>query len=60
MVLRVGDHGVGMPQSVDVSGMGLMIMKHRANLMGAQSNADSPAGNETPEICLMEAPRHAG
>ena len=40
--------------------MGLKIMKHRADLIGAQLNVESRAGNGTTVICLMEAHCHAG
>jgi signal transduction histidine kinase len=60
VVLRVGDNGVGMQQPMAASGMGLKIMKHRADLIGAQLNVESRAGNGTTVICLMEAHCHAG
>ena len=53
--LTVEDDGLGMPEVVDPlsEGMGLRIMRHRANLIGAKFTVDTPAEGGTRITCRV-------
>lgn len=53
LVLRIRDDGIGMAAVPDGPGMGLAIMRHRADLIGAELRVESESGMGTSVICIL-------
>jgi signal transduction histidine kinase len=53
LVLEVRDDGKGMQQKNTGKGMGLDIMRHRANVIGARFQIESVAGRGTTVTCTL-------
>jgi two-component system, chemotaxis family, CheB/CheR fusion protein len=61
LTLRVQDDGIGLPEpSLDITGMGLKIMRYRAGLINAHLSVDSavPVGTAVTCTCRKD-PHHA-
>jgi len=57
VVLRVADDGVGLgPDARQGQGMGLRIMRHRANAVGGRLRIQRPPGGGTAVVCTLPAP----
>jgi len=58
IVLSIHDNGIGMHRKGSYeNGMGLRIMKHRADVIGAVLQIDSARGKGTTVSCLLPLPR---
>jgi signal transduction histidine kinase len=53
LVLNVRDDGSGMPATSPGTGMGLAIMRHRAELIGATLKVESESGSGTSVTCVI-------
>ncbi len=59
-VLEVRDRGIGFdPNGAKSDGIGLRVMRHRANIIGARLNIDSAPGWETVVRCRFRGGRPA-
>lgn len=59
-VLEVRDRGIGFdPSGAKSDGIGLRVMRHRANIIGARLNIDSAPGWETVVRCRFRGGRPA-
>jgi ligand-binding sensor domain-containing protein/signal transduction histidine kinase len=56
IVLRVRDFGVGLPAASTMPGLGLKIMEHRAQLIGATFSMGPAAGGGAEIVCRLELP----
>lgn len=59
-ILEVRDRGIGFdPHGAKSDGIGLRVMRHRANIIGARLNIDSAPGWETVVRCRFRSGRPA-
>ncbi len=57
VTLRIEDNGRGLPlEKASGSGIGLEIMRHRANVIGASLEAQSSPGKGVTLICTLQGP----
>jgi signal transduction histidine kinase len=55
--LEISDDGIGISRGEGANpGVGLQIMRHRANLIGASLEIDTRAGKGTSVICRLPYP----
>lgn len=60
LILRVEDHGRGFSPARPTKGMGIHIMKYRADIIGATLELESREGHGTRITCILPARRPDG
>lgn len=53
IVLRVADNGKGMPATKKTGGIGLQVMRHRANTIGAELTVETKRGKGVTVSCAL-------
>lgn len=57
IILTISDNGMGLPLNVqETTGLGLKIMRHRAELIGAELVIDSSGDSGTMVSCILSRP----